>query len=128
MSDTNSNSNSNSNSNNNNNNNGNGSGNIGEVVEYKKESVDYSERVMGDVPAPVWNYLPREELFDKDGKPNPETLKPHLFKEGRLHPDDAIELVNMAAQKFKTEPNLLELHDPITGENIFLRCFHVSMK
>lgn len=76
--------------------------------------INFQERVMKDVPAPVWNYIPANELFDTDGLPNIQNLKKHLLREGRINPKDAIRLVNKAAEILRDEPNLLQLQDPIT--------------
>lgn len=75
---------------------------------------DYSKRIISDVPAPAWVYLKKEKLFQKDGKVNVNSLRSHLLKEGRIHPNDAIKIIRQARDLFKKENNLLELHDPIT--------------
>ena len=77
--------------------------------------INFQERVMKDVPAPVWNYIPANDLFDNDGLPNIQNLKKHLLREGRINPKDAIRLINKAAEILRDEPNLLQLQDPITG-------------
>lgn len=79
------------------------------------KGINFNERVMKDVPAPVWNFIPANELFDTDGLPNIQNLKKHLLREGRVNPKDGMRLINKAAEILRDEPNLLQLQDPITG-------------
>lgn len=85
------------------------------VPKAKKDEVDHKSRVMKEVPPPAWNYIPREQLFDKDGMPQIDNLRKHLLKEGRLDPKDGMEIIQKAANILREEPNLLQLQDPITG-------------
>ncbi|KAF0978534.1 hypothetical protein FDP41_002354 [Naegleria fowleri] len=78
------------------------------------KGINFNERVMKDVPAPVWNFIPANELFDTDGLPNIQNLKKHLLREGRVNPKDGMRLINKAAEILRDEPNLLQLQDPIT--------------
>jgi serine/threonine-protein phosphatase 2B catalytic subunit len=80
-----------------------------------KDDTDYKSRVIKEVPAPVWNYIPREQLFDRDGLPIIDNLRKHLLKEGRVDPKDGIEIIQKAANILRDEANLLQLQDPITG-------------
>jgi len=57
--------------------------------------------------------LPHDQLFTNDTI-NLENLKTHLQREGRLLKKDAIHIVLTAKEKFRQEPNLLILEDPIT--------------
>jgi hypothetical protein len=95
-----------------------------------KDDTDYKSRVIKEVPAPyscfssinssrVWNYIPRDQLFDKDGLPIIDNLRKHLLKEGRVDPKDGIEIIQKAANILRDEPNLLQLQDPITGIFLF---------
>jgi len=79
----------------------------------------FDERVMKEVPAPLWSYLDSKDLYDENGEPNIAKLKSHLFKEGRIHPKDGIQLIQRAASLLRNEPNLLQLQDPITGNYIY---------
>jgi serine/threonine-protein phosphatase 2B catalytic subunit len=88
--------------------------NDGTSVPKRKDDTDYKSRVIKEVPAPVWNYIPREQLFDKDGLPQIDNLRKHLLKEGRVDPKDGIEIIQKAANILRDEPNLLQLQDPIT--------------
>ena len=77
---------------------------------------DDDDRVVKSVPAPPRRPFARELLFrPANGLPDLDALKEHLSREGRLAPDDAIELVRRAGALFRQEPNLLRLADPITG-------------
>lgn len=75
---------------------------------------DYTERVMKDVPAPEWKRLTTQELFDAKGIPDPDVLRDHLLREGRLEPDCAHQLITKAQEQLTKEPNLLYLNVPIT--------------
>ncbi len=81
----------------------------------------FDERVMKDVPAPIWKYMDAKELWADDGLPDITNLKRHLLHEGRLNPKDAITLVQKASAIFRKEPNLLQLQDPITGMVVYCR-------
>lgn len=81
----------------------------------KEKVIDYTKRIHTNVQVPIWDYIAEDELFDKQRKPKIENLKQHLIKEGRVHPDHIIEIVQQAKAILKNEPNLLKLQDPITG-------------
>jgi len=59
----------------------------------KSDTTDYTQRAVKEVSAPVWNYIPREQLFDTDGLPHIDNLRKHLLKEGRVDPKDAIDII-----------------------------------
>ncbi|KAL0489433.1 serine/threonine-protein phosphatase catalytic subunit [Acrasis kona] len=80
----------------------------------KEDKTDYTQRAIKEVSAPVWNYIPREQLFDADGLPHIDNLRKHLLKEGRVDPKDAIDIIQQASNILRDEPNLLQLQDPIT--------------
>jgi serine/threonine-protein phosphatase 2B catalytic subunit len=71
------------------------------------------ERMMKDVPAPVWDPLEKSKLWVGE-LPNLANMKEHFSKEGLLHVDDAIAICQKAAAVLKKEPNLLHVTDPIT--------------
>lgn len=73
------------------------------------------DRVMKDVLAPPMFPMSRDELFDSQGLPRLTKLKEHLFREGRLEPQAAYELITRAGALLNDEPNLLQLKYPITG-------------
>lgn len=72
-------------------------------------------RVVSDVPEPAAKPLSHEEVFPAGGLPNHELLRQHFQREGRLRREDALQLISMARELFKTEPNLLELDAPLVG-------------
>jgi serine/threonine-protein phosphatase 2B catalytic subunit len=72
------------------------------------------ERVMKDVPAPVWEPLEKSKVWDKDNMPNLANLKEHFKKEGLLNMEDAMQIIQRATALYKKEPNLLHVNDPIT--------------
>eukprot|EP01002_Notosolenus_urceolatus_P015990 NODE_924_length_1683_cov_68.042228_g757_i0.p1 GENE.NODE_924_length_1683_cov_68.042228_g757_i0~~NODE_924_length_1683_cov_68.042228_g757_i0.p1 ORF type:complete len:502 (+),score=152.98 NODE_924_length_1683_cov_68.042228_g757_i0:104-1507(+) len=67
-----------------------------------------------DVPAPSWEPLDHDKVFDKDNKPQPKALKEWFLKEGLLSTRDALEIIQRAAVIFRKEPNLLSVQDPVT--------------
>lgn len=48
-------------------------------------------------------------------RPNPAFLREHFLREGRLTEAQAVFLVHEATRLLTLEPNLLELHGPISG-------------
>ena len=46
------------------------------------------------IPAPVSTRLTMEEVYDKNGKPQPEVLKAHFIREGRLEESVATRIIN----------------------------------
>lgn len=74
------------------------------------------ERVVKDVQAPAF-YKPTDEQFfsrEDPSKPDIAFLKNHFYREGRLTDDQAIFIIQRAAEILRQEPNLLEVEAPIT--------------
>eukprot|EP01103_Thecamoeba_quadrilineata_P015930 TRINITY_DN5179_c0_g2_i1.p1 TRINITY_DN5179_c0_g2~~TRINITY_DN5179_c0_g2_i1.p1 ORF type:complete len:636 (-),score=115.62 TRINITY_DN5179_c0_g2_i1:130-1980(-) len=72
------------------------------------------DRTINTVPRPLEVRLQSSLLFDWEGIPNPECLRVHFLKEGRLEFDAALSLLEKSSQVFAKEPNLLELQAPMT--------------
>jgi hypothetical protein len=72
-------------------------------------------RIVADVPEPARTPLSHEEVFPGGGLPDHEALRKHFLREGRLRREDTIQLIGMARDLFKAEPNLLELEAPLVG-------------
>jgi serine/threonine-protein phosphatase 2B catalytic subunit len=76
--------------------------------------INLLERAVPEVPPPCWEPLDKCMVWDYQGKPHLENLNAHFLKEGRLSPEDAIQIAQQATFLLKKEPNLLTLQDPIT--------------
>ena len=46
------------------------------------------------IPAPISTRLTIDEVYDKNGKPQPEVLKAHFIREGRLEESAAMRIIN----------------------------------
>lgn len=80
--------------------------------------VSTQERVIKDVQAPAFLKPTDEQFYSKTdpSKPDIAFLKNHFYREGRLTDDQALFILHRATEILKTEPNLLEVDAPITGE------------
>ena len=75
------------------------------------------------LPPPPTYRLTIGDLFDTSnggGKPRLETLREHLFAEGRLEESAALMIIERGEQLLRAESNLIELEAPITGKEFFL--------
>ncbi|ANB11012.1 calcineurin catalytic subunit A [Sugiyamaella lignohabitans] len=76
------------------------------------------ERVIKTTPAPATKIPTDDELFlpgtSNPRLPNLAFLKDHLFREGRLHEEQAIYIINSATKIIMEEPTLLEIDPPVT--------------
>lgn len=77
--------------------------------------VSTKERVVKNVP-PVSGKVPSDdEVFDKTtGLPNHEFLREHFKREGRLHEEQALRILEKATICLSKEPNLLHVPAPVT--------------
>jgi len=85
---------------------------------YKKKGIyvpkfSTTERIVKDVEPPPAKPLSSEE-FIKDGVPDTEILKTHLFKEGKIALEAAKIILSTATEIFRKEPTLLEVEAPVT--------------
>lgn len=70
------------------------------------------------VPAPTTNIPSDEQFFSKakKGMPDIDYLKDHFYREGRIREDHALYIIEKATEILRTEPNLLHVAAPVTGE------------
>lgn len=75
---------------------------------------DHPPRGLDFVKPPPTDRLRKAQYLDDDGKPRCDILRNHFFDGGLLEPDDVLDIIHMAADILRHEPNVLELRDPIT--------------
>lgn len=71
------------------------------------------DRVCKDVPPIEMNRLTSAILFGVDDKPSVHVLRNHLFREGRLTEECALDLVRRVTEVFRQEPNIVPLKPPV---------------
>jgi serine/threonine-protein phosphatase 2B catalytic subunit len=56
-------------------------------------------------------------MYDEHGgrRPDPEFLKDHFFREGRLTDAQALFILEEATDMLTREPNMLEVNGPVTS-------------
>eukprot|EP01101_Sappina_pedata_P008677 TRINITY_DN4862_c0_g1_i1.p1 TRINITY_DN4862_c0_g1~~TRINITY_DN4862_c0_g1_i1.p1 ORF type:complete len:882 (-),score=316.27 TRINITY_DN4862_c0_g1_i1:154-2799(-) len=72
------------------------------------------DRIVKWVSKPSGEKLPKSIIFDWQGIPNPDAIKYHFLREGRLERDAVVELIAKTKAAFAAEPSLLSLKAPIT--------------
>ncbi|TFY75508.1 hypothetical protein EWM64_g8504 [Hericium alpestre] len=75
-------------------------------------------RQVPSVPEPA-TFTPTEEQFfkiDQHGrrKPNPDFLRQHFLKEGRLTEEQALTIIRQTSDMLSMEPNILKVRSPVT--------------
>ena len=74
-----------------------------------------SDRQITSVPYPETDILTEDELFNSStGLPSISLLKKHLQNQGRVDERCALRLVEGAQQIFQSEPNIVEIEQPVT--------------
>ena len=71
------------------------------------------------VPEPA-TFKPTDEQFfrhDSHGRrrPNPDFLREHFLREGRLTTEQAVTILRQATDLLASEANILEVRSPVTG-------------
>lgn len=72
-----------------------------------------NDRVVKDLPRPPNKPLDNPQIFDKKGKPLYDTIASVLFQQGFLSKPQLKQIIQMATDIFRQEPNLIQLEDPI---------------
>lgn len=76
------------------------------------------DRVISEVTPPPSQPLPSSSIFKSTNylatKPDWKLLKDHFYKEGYISKSDVLRIISLAEQIFKSEPNLMNLQDPVT--------------
>jgi len=79
---------------------------------------DVHERQVKSVPE-LATFLPSDEQFYKTDahgrrRPDPEFIREHFLREGRLREDQALTILRQATDVLSTEPNVLKVKSPVT--------------
>jgi hypothetical protein len=77
--------------------------------------IDYTARVVTDIPPPIAQRLDHDQLFKSDGTVDLAVLQRHLYGEGKLFQEDVEEIINRCTELLMQEPTLLAIEAPITG-------------
>jgi hypothetical protein len=84
-----------------------------------ENKTDYTKRKVPKVPLPLTkSYLKASEVFDEEGNVQFENLKKHLASEGKIEKGVLIDIIKKTAVLFAKEPNLLYIHEPVTGTKL----------
>ena len=78
------------------------------------ENFSTVDRAVTSVEPPATFKPTEEQLFLPNGLPNCAFLKEHFIREGRLHEEHAIRILNDATELLASEPNMLEVPAPVT--------------
>lgn len=76
--------------------------------------IDYTARVVTDIPPPIAHRLDHDQLFKSDGTVDLAVLQRHLYGEGKLFHEDVEEIINRCTELLSQEPTLLAIEAPIT--------------
>jgi len=71
-------------------------------------------RMAPGVPPPAAVTLYMADAYGADGKPRVDVLREHFRREGRVDEEVAVRILAQGTELLRREPNLLELHTPLT--------------
>ncbi len=92
-------------------------------VKLTSVKMEHFLSILGTIPPPT-QLLTIDDIFVNEHEPPKlETLRTHLFGEGRLTEKAALKIIEETAAILKSENNLIELEAPITGNLILSRYF-----
>ncbi|KXS21730.1 calcineurin A [Gonapodya prolifera JEL478] len=80
------------------------------------ERVSTKERVIKDVPPPATSVPTDAQFWSKKdpNKPDPDFLKQHFFREGRVTEEQAMWILQKGTEILRREQNVLDVEAPIT--------------
>eukprot|EP00698_Gefionella_okellyi_P003574 TRINITY_DN13363_c0_g1_i1.p1 TRINITY_DN13363_c0_g1~~TRINITY_DN13363_c0_g1_i1.p1 ORF type:complete len:539 (+),score=120.68 TRINITY_DN13363_c0_g1_i1:57-1673(+) len=87
---------------------------LGTPAQPPSSALSTTERVVGDVQMPMRRELSHDEVFMAPNKMNLDNLRRHFQREGKLRMEDALQIITMARDILRAEPNLLDLEAPLT--------------
>jgi serine/threonine-protein phosphatase 2B catalytic subunit len=77
------------------------------------------DRQVPSVPAPAAQTPPDDLFYTTDShgrrRPNPDFIRQHFLREGRLREDQALTILRQATDVLAAEPNVLRVKSPVTG-------------
>eukprot|EP00759_Apiculatamorpha_spiralis_P049699 PhF_6_TR4432/c0_g1_i1/m.5998 len=84
-------------------------------ISYVTVSSICKQRQLASIPSPPIRPLESSHLWDPHTRlPRIDILKEHFRIEGALHAHDALHIIDTATNLFASEPNMLEVADPVT--------------
>ena len=86
-----------------------------------KESAT-TRRAVPDVEPPARDLLKINQVFGKNGKPQPAVLKKHFMREGRLDMHAAVKLVEDTIAILRKESTVLDVKGCRSRRRGFCRC------
>lgn len=85
-----------------------------EVEEQNEPVLTTTGRIMSSVSPPASERLTIEDIYDKNGKPQPEVLKTHFVHEGRLTEEAALKIIHEGTKILRAEETMLSVEAPVT--------------
>jgi len=88
---------------------------------FGENKLDYTERLIQNVPHPATNKPKDDEFFtyDRNGAriPNLDFIRGHFLAEGKLTEQQAIYILERTTDLLSREPNMLSVPSPVTGKS-----------